>query len=201
MIAGSLRLWLVRTAIAIRSSGSQRTARANPRNRPECPSATCPPTVHPLDAEAVRDRRMLRGRREDVVEHRLPRGRRQRRDAASPYMARAQTRDRSAVVAIRPAPPAAVTTEVNGTTRVPSDRSIGLRVAGCEPVAVGDGTVRHPVALVYVWDRPERPEEAVRSCVWSERSADLLGEHAEDQVVRVRVVPAVARRERTACPT
>ena len=45
--------------------------------------------------------------------------------SASPaYRARAQRARSSAVVAIEPAPPAAVTTEVNGTTEVPSDRSM-----------------------------------------------------------------------------
>ena len=44
-----------------------------------------------------------------------------------PYSARAQSTRSVGVEAIAPAPPAAVMTEVNGATRVPSERSIGLR--------------------------------------------------------------------------
>ena len=97
-------------------------------------------------------------------------------------------------MAIEPAAPDAVTTEVNGTTAVPSDRSMAgqLRVGAGEPVAVGDrarAASRRPGT--HVWSSPSGAEEPVAQLVGDRARADGLGEHAQDQVVRVRVVPAV----------
>ena len=67
-------------------------------------------------------RGLSRAVRSDVGDHRVRACRLERvarRTAPAP-----SGPGRSAVVAIEPAPPAAVTTEVNGTTEVPSDRSI-----------------------------------------------------------------------------
>ena len=68
-----------------------------------------------------------------------------------------------------PAPPAAVTTEVNGMIALPSDRSMAR--APCrgrlEAVAVGDSDVGASVGWYQVWRRPSGSRKRV---------ADLLGE-------------------------
>src|SRR5512140_3487195 len=60
---------------------------------------------------------------------------------APPYRARAQRTRSEAVVAIDPAPPDAVTTDVNGITVVPSDTStpfcLGFRLMKRYPWAIG----------------------------------------------------------------
>ena len=60
---GSVRLWFVTTAIAIRSVGSQRTTGRKPSSRPEWPSVGWPSNVIGLDTEAVREAGRLRGGR------------------------------------------------------------------------------------------------------------------------------------------
>ena len=122
---GSVRLWLVRTAIARSSSGSQRTAERKPSSRPEWPSdgarrcrgAGRPGHTGPAACTARCGRRRRASRRPSPAT--APR----RRTAPGP-----SGRGRVEVDAKPPAPAAAVTTEVNGTNRLPSDRSIGRRV-------------------------------------------------------------------------
>ena len=72
-IAGSVRLWLVSTAIVTPDSGRQRIAERKPSRRPEWPRAAWPSIVGRLDAEPVRDGRAVRLGPGDVVEHLLQR--------------------------------------------------------------------------------------------------------------------------------
>ena len=132
--------------------------------------------------------------RSDVGDHRGTHRRRRWRHPRTGHVPNG--RRSSAVVAIEPAPPAAVTTEVNGTTEVPSDRSMAgqLRVGAEEPVAAGQ---RAPAAARTTGrscaSSPSGPKN--RSWSWSASGAPptRLGDHPEDQVVRVRVVPLRAR--------
>ena len=114
-----------------------------------------------------------------------------------PYSARAQVTRSSAVEAIEPALPAAVTTEVNGTTSVPSVSGIGfsLDVRSVEPVGPRERAARRVDALVVGVVEPERGQEPRVQLLGQRRLLDRLGEQAEDQVVRVRVVPALAGLE------
>ena len=95
------------------------------------------------------------------------------------------------MVAIEPAAPDAVTTDVNGTSaRAVAEVDRGKRRFGSgEPVAVGDRTGGPVDCLVVGVAQPERGEEAIAQLLGDRGAADGLGQHAQDQVVRVRVVP------------
>ena len=96
--------------------------RERPRKRPEWPSVGWPAIATCLDAEPVRRRAACTARSaamSPTIAARVAGS-----SAPPPYRARAQRTRSLEVVAIDPAAPAAVTTEVNGTTWVPSDRSM-----------------------------------------------------------------------------
>ena len=131
MTAGSVRLWLVSTAMAIPSraasappSGSRAAGRSG--RGPASPSISVG-----LDAEAVRHARLVRARSgltspsiawtDAVLEHAAAvQGARPAREVARRGGQRAGAR-------------AAVTTEVNGHDSVPSDRSMGRHPVDVDP--------------------------------------------------------------------
>ena len=139
---GSVRLWLVMTVDGDPLVGQP--AHDGPEAEQPPGMAHRLPAVdgHDLDAQAVRDARLEGGGHGRVVDHRRRASRVAapcRRTGPAP-----NGRGRTAVVAIEPAPPDAVTTEVNGMTA----RAVGdvdallLRVRAAEAVAVGDRPAR-----------------------------------------------------------
>ncbi len=201
---GSVRLWLVSTAIAMSLVGQPADRR---------PEAEQPPGV----AEGAHGRRSRRrwtprpyGTRR-LVRARSGRCRpaSRRPTPGSSTLARVQRPCPAREVARcsrrwPPAPPAAVTTEVNGTTGVPSDRSMALGVLRGRTRTGSRGrrsAWRASVGWYQVWRRPSGLEEAGPDLLAERRRADALGEQAEDEVVRVRVVPAARPAWKYGLPT
>ena len=163
---GSVRLWLVRTAMAIRSPGQPADDRPEPEEPAGVAERRLAVDVDDLDAEPVRDRRL-----ESARSGRCPptiaaarSGIAGRRRRTAPVAQRARS---AGVVAIEPAAPDAVTTEVNGARSMPSDRSIGreLGVGAGEAIAVRDRTARRLDLLVPGVVQAERLEEALAQLV------------------------------------
>ena len=162
---GSVRLWLVSTAIAMSSSGSQRTAERKPEQAAGVAEGRWPSISTAWTPEAVRDARLVRLGPADVVEH--------RRDATSG----------SSTLAARtgPAPSGRGRSSVDGEAAGAAgggddrgerhDRRAVGQVDGRaafgrrrEPVAVGDVGAGVPRRLVPGVVEAERLEEARPDC-------------------------------------
>ncbi len=193
--SGSVRLWLVRTAIAIRS----RRQPADDGARAEEPAGMAerrrPSNRDRLDAEAVRDRRRepaVRATSASIVARDVGGRGRRRRTAPGP-----SGRGRSAVRRDRAR--RAGRGHDRGERRdrrCRRDRSIGgsCGARAGEPVAVGERAARRLGGLVERVRRA-RAGRGTASRSWSATGAPPTASASmpEDQVVRVRVVPRRAR--------
>ncbi len=196
MRRGSARLWFVRTAIVSPSIGKWRTAPRNPSSLPAVAEARMAVDRQRLDAEAVRDPGQVAvGPREVAEQERRSRPARARRRRTAPEPSgrcprscRPASRRRR-----RPSRP-------SGTGRRrcrrpgPSGGRAGLR-------ARRPGSRRRAAACVRLArlvpgrSRGRAGRGAARgSSVASGLPVDPLRDQPEEQVVRVRVVPRLARR-------
>ena len=161
IFAGSSRFWFVSTAIVTPSPGQVAHDVPEPEVAARVAERRAAVERHQLDAQAVRDPRLQRRRG-----LRRPRA----SPAASPGRARARRANAciqravsTAVAAIEPAPPAAVTTDRNGIT------TLGGATGTARSPAVAVATSRYPIVTFargfsttwyHVAVEPERVEQA-----------------------------------------